>query len=154
MNTAKDCLRAYVTLKSLRDINPQMKILTPDEIECLLGLKSTGLHPLDILGYGYSSEGVRKFRAEQPDFFPQIAAHVQAALNKTRIFPADTNPDDPGYRTFIHAEGAAFKVNSAEEVGLSRFARISTGPLSEADALQKYIERVVNPDYVHRKEEH
>lgn len=126
-----------------------MKTLSQCEIECLLGIRASNDHPLDILGYGYTSEGARRFRAEQPDFLPQIAAYVRNVLLREGIFPKETNPDDAGYRTFIRADGASFRISSMEEIGFSRYERISTDPLSETEAIHEYIRRVANPDYVH-----
>lgn len=126
-----------------------MKTLSADEIECLLGIRASDAHPLDILGYGYSSEGARRFRAEQPDFMPQIAAHVRSVLVREGIFPKDTDPDNAGFRTIIVADGASFKISSMEEIGFSRYERFSTGPMSETAAIHEYIQQVANPDYVH-----
>jgi hypothetical protein len=126
-----------------------MKTLCPDEIECLLGVRASDFHPLDILGYGYSSEGARRFRAEQPDFLPQIAAYVRCVLERQRIFPKETDPGNPGYRTFIRADGVSFRISSMEEIGFSRYERLSTDPMPETEAIQEYIRRVANPDYVH-----
>jgi len=125
-----------------------MKTLSEDEIESLLGVCQSEDHPLDILGYGFTSEGVRRFRAERPDFLPQIFAYVQRILRESRVFPALTSPDDAGFKTFIHADGAAFKVSRMEEIGVGRYERISSGPLSEAEAIREYVRRVVNPDYI------
>ena len=126
-----------------------MKTLSPDEIECLLGIRATNDHPLDILGYGYSSEGARRFRTEQPDFLPQIAAYVQSVLLREGIFPKGTNPGDPGWRTFIRADGASFRISSMEEIGFSRYERIFTDAMPETEGIREYIRRVANPDYVH-----
>lgn len=125
-----------------------MKTLSTDEIDCLLGVHASNAHPLDILGYGYTSEGARRFRAERPDFLPQIAAHVQSILQAAGIFPKDTNPDDAGFRTFIRRAGASFTISSVEEIGLNRYERITSKPMSETAAIRQYIRQVVNPDYV------
>ena len=126
-----------------------MKALSPDEIEFLLGVRVSNEHPLDILGYGYTSEGSRRFRAEQPDFLPQIAAYVRTVLLREGIFPKGTNPGDPGFSTFIRADGPSFRVSSMEEIGVCRYERMSSNPMTEAEAIHEYIRRVANPDYVH-----
>ena len=127
----------------------EVKNLSSDEIECLLGIRATDAHPLDILGYGYSSEGTRRFRTENPDFLPQIVAHVRSVLAKAGIFPAQTNPTDPGYRTFIQADGSLFRVSSVEEIGFGQLDRIVTDAMPETEAIHEYIRQVANPDYVH-----
>ncbi|HWQ92537.1 MAG TPA: hypothetical protein VN673_12765 [Clostridia bacterium] len=128
-----------------------MKTLSPDDIECLLGVRACKEHPLDVLGYGYTSEGARRFRTEQPDVLPQLEAYVQGVLRAEGIFPKGTNPDDAGYRTFIFADGGSFRVSSMEETGFSRFERMLSSPASEAEAVRDYIRRVANPDYVHSR---
>ncbi len=125
-----------------------MKTLSPDKIECLLGIRAFDAHPLDILGYGYSSEGARRFRAERPNFLPQIASYVRSVLAGAGIFPRETNLNDPGYSTLIRADGASFIISGMEEIGFSRFGRFSSGPMSETEAIHEYIRRVSNPDYV------
>ena len=36
-----------------------------------------------------------------------------------------------------------------EEIGFSRYERMLSSPMSEAQAVRDYIRRVANPDYVH-----
>ena len=124
-----------------------VKTLTPEEIECLL-FRPTKLHPLDILGYGYTSEGARRFRAEKPDFLPQIFAYIQKVLEDHKIFPPETVSNNPGYRAFIYADGTSFRVSYVEEVSLSRLDRFSSKPLSVAEAARPYVKIVTNPDYL------
>ena len=125
-----------------------MKTLSTEDIECLLGVRATDQHPLDILGYGYTSEGARRFRAERPDFIPQIVAHVQRALQSGGVFRPDIDVRDAGWRTFIRGDGDAFTVSSMEEIGLSHFERIPSQPMSEAAAIREFIRLAANPDYV------
>ena len=125
-----------------------MKTLSTEDIEFLLGIRASKLHPLDILGYGYTSEGARLFRDERPDFVPQIFAHVQSILRTAGVFPRDTDPRDFGWQTFIHRDGDSFTVISMEEIGLSRYERITSQPMSEAAAIREFIRLVTNPDYI------
>jgi hypothetical protein len=129
-----------------------LKTLTPDEIESLLQARPSARHPLDILGYGYTSDGARRFRTERPDFSPQIIAHIESVLRASGIFPPHVDRDDPGAATFIYADGSSFRVSSLEEVGLSRYQRLSSEPLPERKAILAYIRGVANPDYVHCQE--
>jgi hypothetical protein len=126
-----------------------MKTLAPDEIEALLEVCPAYDHPLEILGYGYTSEGARRFRAERPDFLPQIVAYVQSVLVRAGVFPEGTDPDDPGLGIFIHRDGTSFRVSSMEECGVGRYERISTGPLSATEAIHAYVRKAANPDYVY-----
>ncbi len=126
-----------------------MKTLASDEIEALLGVRPLHEHPLEILGYGFTSEGMRRFRAERPNFLPQLEAYVQSVLARAGVFPEGTERENPGTRTFIYRDGASFKLSSVEEVGLGRYERFSTGPLSAIEAVHAFIRRVANPDYVH-----
>ena len=125
-----------------------MKTLAPGEIEALLGVRHSHDHPLDILGYGFTSEGARRLRAERPDFLPQIVAYMQGVLATAGVFPEGAKRDNPEMTTFVYRDGASFKVSSTEEAGIGRYERVSTGPLSEMEALHAFIRRVTNPDYV------
>src|SRR5690348_4508623 len=125
-----------------------MKTLSTEDIESLLRVRGSGHHPLDILGYGYTSEGAQRFRTERPDFVPQIFAHVQSVLRAAGIYPRDTDLQDASWRTFVRRDGDSFTVSSMEEIGFSRYERITSQPMSETDAIREFIRRVANPDYV------
>jgi hypothetical protein len=125
-----------------------MKTLSTEEIECLLGVRASDQHPLDILGYGYTSDGVHRFREERPDFLPQIVGHVQRVLQMVGAFPPDMYTRDAGRRTFIRHDGDSFTVSSMKEIGLSRYERITSQRMSEAAAIHEVIRLVANPDYV------
>ncbi len=146
--TKRERLAAQGREDRLLKVGP-MKTLSPDEIECLVGARPSNVHPLDMLGYGYTSEGTRRFRAEKPDFLPQIVAHLQSVLVRVGVFPEGINRDDPGFKTFIYTDGTSFRISSMAEVGVSRYERVSTGPLSETEATHEYIRKVANPDYIH-----
>ena len=122
-----------------------MKTLSTKEIESLLGIPGSGDHPLEILGYGYTSEGARRFRTERPDFVPQIVAHVQSILRAADIYPRDTDPGDAGWWTFIRHDGGSFTISSMEEIGFGRFERIVSEPMSETAAIREFIRRAANP---------
>ncbi len=126
-----------------------MKTLSPSEIECLLGIRPTNAHPLDILGYGCTPEGARRFRAEQPDFFAQIAAYVEEGLDREGIFPTGTDPDNPGSQTCIQAAGTVFRVSSMEQVGPGKLERFHTNAMPEDEAVREYILKVADPHYIH-----
>src|SRR5947209_302548 len=108
-----------------------MKMLSPDDIECLLGVRPSKAHPLDILGYGYSSEGARLFRAERLNFLPQIVAYIQSVLARSGVFPEGINRENAGFRVFLYPQASAFWLSRREEVGLGRYERIVSGPMSE-----------------------
>jgi hypothetical protein len=125
-----------------------MKTLSPEEIECLLGVRPSKTHPLDILGYGYSSEGARLFRAERPNFLPQIAGYIRSVLARSGVFPEGINRQNPGFRAFLYLQASSFWLSSVEEVGLGRCERIVSGPMCEREAIKDYLQRVANSDYV------
>lgn len=123
-------------------------MLSTEQIEYLLGVRASDTHPLEILGYGHTSEGAQRFRAEQPDFMPQLIAHVRSVLSMEGIFPKGMVPNDLREKTIIRTEGELFIVSSMEEVGVGNYERVSTRPMTEIEALHEYIRRVTNPDYV------
>ncbi len=127
----------------------RMKTLSPDEIECLLGVQLSIDHPLDILGYGYTSEGVRRFRNERPCFLPQIVEYVRSVLTAEGIFPRATDPNNPGLKTFIRGDRGSFSISSMEEIRYGKYQRLTTDPMSESEAIHTYIRLVANPDYIY-----
>ncbi len=125
-----------------------MKMLSPDEIECLLGVRPSKAHPLDILGFGYSSEGARIFRAERPNFLPQIVGYIRSVLTRSGVFPEGINRENAGFRAFLYPQASAFWLSRMEEVGHGRYERIVSGPMCEREAIKDYIQAVANPDYI------
>src|SRR5205085_9617598 len=119
--------------------------------ESLLQARPNDRHPLDILGYGYTSDGACRFRTERPDFSPEIIAHIESVLRASSIFPPHVDRDDPGSTTFIYTDGSSFRVSSVEEVGLARYQRLLSEPMNQKDAIIAYIRSVANAEYVHWK---
>ena len=83
-----------------------MKTLSPDEIQCLLGVRPSKAHPLDILGYSYGSEGARLFRAERPNFLPQVVGYIRSVLAGSDVFPQGINGQEPRVQSFPLSAGA------------------------------------------------
>ncbi|MBE2179470.1 MAG: hypothetical protein IAE97_03280 [Chthoniobacterales bacterium] len=125
-----------------------MKTLSENDILSLVGARPDDRHPLEIIGYDFTSEGVRRFREEKPNFLPQMKKHIQESLLASGIFPQDTNPEDPGWRAFIQRSGSQYKMSWVAEVGTSRFDRFSTDHKSIDAAIHDYLLEVCNPDYV------
>jgi hypothetical protein len=125
-----------------------LKTLSEAEIESLLGIRKTADHPLDVLGYGFTTEGQKRFHSEHPNFYPQIAEYVKTVLRREGVFPSDTDVANPGLRTFIRADGSMFRISTLEETGLSRYERITSRALSEREAIREYVRQVANPDYI------
>ena len=125
-----------------------MKTLTANEIEELLGIRTTNEHPLDILGFGFTTEGAARFRAERSDFLPQVKAHIRQQLEASGRFPAGVDVEDPGHRSFIRKVAIGYLMSSEEEIALHRYARIVTELASEDQAISAYLERAANPDYL------
>ncbi len=126
-----------------------MKTLSPFEIECLLGIRNTDAQPLDILGYGSTPEGARRFRAEQPDFLPQLVHYIERGLDREGIFPTGTDPADLGLTTCLVAEGELYRMSSMDPVAPGKLERFTTCLMPENEAIQEYIRRVANPEYIH-----
>ncbi|MEO5917835.1 MAG: hypothetical protein ABIS50_26620 [Luteolibacter sp.] len=128
-----------------------MKTLTANEIEELLGVRPTSEHPLDILGFGFTTEGAVRFRAEHPDFLPQVKAHIRQQLGVSGHFPERIDAEDSEHRTFIRKVASGYLMSSEEEIGLYRYAPVVTEFDSEDQAISAYVERVANPDYLATK---
>ena len=128
-----------------------MKTLSPLEIESLLGIRPCTEHPLDILGYGYTTEGARRFRAEKPDFQPQLVEHVHRVLAEQGVFPPAVDRQNPELATFIVLDQGWFRLSTMEEIGVGRFERFFSPPMSAKDAAEDYVRRVANPDYISRR---
>jgi hypothetical protein len=100
------------------------------------------------MGYDFTSEGVRRFREEKPDFLPQVRDHIRAILLADAIFPSDTNRDDPGWRSFIESSGDRYTLSTVEEVGVGRYDRFRKDFSSQEEAIEQFLQRVCNPDYL------
>jgi hypothetical protein len=125
-----------------------MNALSIGDLESLIGVRPDDRHPLEIMGYDYTDEGVRAFRRDRPDFLPQIREHIQAILRADSIFPSDTNRDAPGWQSFIESAGRRFALSTVEEVGVGRYDRFRTEFNTEEEAIEAFLNRVCNPDYL------
>jgi hypothetical protein len=129
----------------------KLKTLTANEIEELLGVRATNDHPLDILGFGFTTEGVERFRAEHPDFFPQVKAHIRQQLAVCGHFPEGIDAEDSDHRTFIRKMSSGYLMSSEEEIALYRYEPVVTEFDSEDQAISAYVERVASSDYLSPK---
>ena len=125
-----------------------LKKLTANDIECLLGVRKSDQHILELLGYGYSTEGQKRFRAERPDTYQQISEHLAAVLEKNGLFPASIDPHNPGSATFIQRMGSLYKISSLEEIGIGKEKRFEGEFMTLGDAIRAYVRRCANPDYI------
>ena len=125
-----------------------MIALSTSDIESLIGAKADDRHPLEIMGYDFTSEGVRRFREEKPDFLPQIRDHIRTVLLTASIFPAHTNKEEPGWATFIESSGHKHTLSRIEEIGVGRYDRFKTEYISQEEAIDSFLRQVCNPDYL------
>lgn len=128
-----------------------MKTLKANEIEKLLRVCQTNEHPLDILGFGFTTEGAIRFRAEQPNFLPQVKAHIRQQLAVYGHFPEGAHTEDSEHRTFIKKLASGYLMSSEEEVALYRYVPVVTEFDSEDQAISAYVERVASSDYLSPK---
>mgnify|MGYP001569290726 CR=1 FL=1 len=128
-----------------------MKTLTASEIEKLLGVCQTNEHPLDILGFGFTTEGAIRFRAEHPNFLPQVKAHIRQQLAACGHFPEGADTEDSEHRTFIRKMASGYLMSSEEEIALYRYESVVTEFDSQDQAISAYIERVASSDYLSPK---
>jgi hypothetical protein len=115
----------------------------------LLGYRAADRHPLEILGYDCSTRGVRRFRAERPDFLPQVCRIIEASLEETGSFPRDRSPELMQSGTYLEnrADGSVALFTSVE-TGLVTTAQIQICFPSVRQACIELIRRTSQPDYL------
>jgi hypothetical protein len=115
----------------------------------LLGYASTGRHPLEILGYEYSTRGMRQFRQERPDVASQLVPLIQASLEEAGMFPRE--PGEEVLRDGAYLERRSDGVilfHSMAEVSVSRSVRMSISFETMKEAIGELLRRVGNSVYV------
>ena len=103
---------------------------------------------MDSLGFGFTSEGIRKFRAENPDVYPQVAHYIRTQLEKHGVFPKSTNLKEPGFDVFIQKQELRYILGFMKEVGMGQFVPHKGSFGTQDEAIRAYVSMVANPDYL------
>jgi hypothetical protein len=131
------------------DTVPLMATLGYRDVLELLGYVAGDRHPLEILGYGYSTRGVQRFRAERPNFLPQVCQLIEASLAEAGSFPREPGEDVLKEGTYLERRPDGVVVlNTSVEVGISRTARVQMDFTSSQHAVMELIRRVGNSAYL------
>jgi len=125
-----------------------LKKLTATEIECLLGIRESDQHALELLGYDFTTKGQKRFKSERPNPFQQISEYIASALQTGDTFPVGMDLQNPGAATFILRVGVSFKISSLEEIGIGKYQRFESDAMTQGEAIRKYVREVANPDYI------
>jgi hypothetical protein len=109
--------------------------LTYRDLIELLRIVPTKRHPLEILGYEYSTRGALQFRQDCPDFLPQAYRLIEQSLAETGSFPRNPQPgvDWDGSMLLSGPDGRITFFSSAEiSVFESIRTRFDFGSVQEA----------------------
>jgi hypothetical protein len=114
-----------------------------------LGYATTDRHPLEILGYEYSTRGARQFRGERPDFLPQVCRIIEASLEEAGAFPRAPGPgvlEDGAY--LERRPGGTIALHRNVEVGMSQTARVRTDFATARAAALELVRQLIDPAYL------
>jgi hypothetical protein len=115
----------------------------------LLGYVARDRHPLEILGYELSTQGLRRFRRERPDVFPQVCRLIERSLDEARFFPR--HPTEEILNEGIYLERlpeGGIALNRSVEVSISQTARVRIDFASPRAAILELLRLVSDPAYV------
>lgn len=126
-----------------------MVSLSTNDVLELMRYQPAHRHPLEILGYEYSTRGRKLFRQECPDYFPQIVALIDASLAERGTFPPEPNEDVLREGTYLErkADGQV-TLHTSVEVSISQTARVNIDFPSARAAIVELIKRLIDRAYL------
>jgi hypothetical protein len=123
--------------------------LTEHDLLELLGYAATGRHPLEVLGYGYSTRGAQELRRERPDLVPQACRLIRASLEEAGTFPRQ--PGEEVVKEGLYLErrpGGVVALHMSVEVGTARTARARVDFATAEGAILELLRRLGDPAYL------
>jgi hypothetical protein len=119
-----------------------MVTLTYRDLLQLIGLAPSDRHSLEILGYECSSRGLRQFRRERPDVFPQVYRLIEESLEETGTFPRNARPDEA---LLVRQPDGRISLFYSAEISMARsiWAHRDFGSVREAiiETIRLYFDR-------------
>jgi hypothetical protein len=123
--------------------------LTYQDLLELLRIVPTKRHPLEIMGYEYSTRRTRQFRRDRPDFFPQAYRLVEQSLEETGSFPRNPHPgvDWAGSMLQSRPDGRITFFSSAE-IGVFESIRTRCDFDSVQEAIHEVLRKTADRAYL------
>jgi len=114
----------------------------------LLGYTATQRHPLEILGFEYSTRRAKEFRQERPNLAPRLRQLIEDSLEETGLFPREPSEDvlQEGIYLERRSDGVT-ALHMTVEVGISQTRRVRCDFSSIQDAISELLRRVADPAY-------
>jgi hypothetical protein len=118
-----------------------------DVLELLLYEESTR-RPLEILGYEYSSRGIREFRRERPDYLPQIHALIRQSVDEAGNFPRALNSSTLEDGTYLERRSDGnIRLHFSVETSINSTAQVYLDFTSMDEAIHTLLTRLLDPAY-------
>lgn len=126
-----------------------MVTLSEQDLLELLGYTATDRHPLEILGYEYSTRGAGQFRRERPDLLSQACRLIEASLEEAGSFPRDPGAEVLAAGIYLERRpDGMISLHRDVEVGIGQTARAHVDFVSPRDASLELLRRLGDPAYL------
>ena len=117
-----------------------------DSLE-FLGYSESKRHPIEILGFEYTTQGMKYFRSNKPDVIQILSSVITQTINEYGTYPADIPESLRKNGAYIFTTQNDEVIYSApEETMYSKFQRFDTRCKTSSEAAIKLIERKVEPE--------
>jgi len=120
-----------------------MVTLSEQDVLELLGYPAERRHPLEILGFGASTQGAEAFRAQRPDYVPEVSGIITKAVERDGRFPSE--PLCPFIRKI---DESSYVVHYYVEKSMGQIEETSTRVPSVEHATVLLLRETANPDYL------
>jgi len=115
----------------------------------LLRIVPTKRHPLEILGYEYSTRGARQFRQDRPDFLPQAYRLIEQSLQETGSFPRNPHPGVDWVGSMLESRpDGRITVFSSAEITVFETIRTRCDFLSVHEAIYEVLRKTADRAYL------
>jgi hypothetical protein len=101
----------------------------------LLRYENSGRHPLEILGYEYSTRGSNRFREDRPNVVSQIERLIRESLEEAGVFPRE----HPGGDSLERLAGGVIVLHTSAEISVSQTIPVQYAFASMIEAIYSLI---------------
>jgi len=116
-----------------------------------MGYRERTRHPIEILGYEYTTQGMNEFRSDKPDVESELVSIIKRTFEEHTTFPAEISENLMKNGTYLFLDSKHNVIfSSLEEIGYLKYERIETKCKNITEAALKIIKEKVDPQLLQK----
>jgi hypothetical protein len=120
-----------------------------DSLE-FMGYSESSRHPIEILGFEYSTQGMKYFQSNKPDIIQILGSVIIQTVNNFGTYPSEISAQlrKSGSYIFTDENGDIIYSSPDDKRSYLQFERFDTKCKSVDEAAFKLMKRKVQPEYL------